>query len=74
MTNPNYDRLILRTKLSPSDLEILKDAISNEYPADPMMQELRLVPTLHSITDGRTALEDILSEMHDGASRSHRIQ
>jgi hypothetical protein len=65
MTPSNFDLLVGKSGLSGEGLCELRTAISVQYPADPMMQDLRLVRTLHAIADGRATLEGVLTEFID---------
>jgi hypothetical protein len=58
-----FDLLVQQTKLTELELASLKSAIEGEYRADPMMQELRLVRTLHAIADGRVGVQQVLQEI-----------
>ena len=63
MTTAPFDLLVKQTNLKDPELISLKLAIEADYPADPMMQELRLIRTFHAIADGRVGIEEVLRDM-----------
>lgn len=70
--NPHFTDLIEHAGLSEVDLDRLKKAIALDYPSDPMMQDLRLVRTLHSLVDRRITLAELFEDLETAERPTHQ--
>jgi hypothetical protein len=52
--------------VNPLQMKRLLAAIAKIYPSDPMMQELRLIRTLHAIEGGFASSDEAIREFESG--------
>jgi len=55
----DYETVARESGISETDLEIIKEAMRAEYPADDMMWELHILRACTAVRDGHVTIDDI---------------